>query len=546
MTEAPATPTPTPPEPAPDDRPRRQPMEVPTETREEIVRLHAHYGSREIARRLNPRLSRKVVQRILREEGCSESDPRSPKKKPSRLSPFTAQIEDLVDKGLTVTRILREIRAVGYDGGRTILAKRVEKLRVQKALLPKKQVKRRFETRPGEEMQIDWSPYTLSIAGRPTKAHAFGCLLCASRKLFLAFFKDERQPTLLEALARALEYFEGSALRVVLDNMATAVLGRIGSDNKPQWHPRFLDFARHYGFEPYACAVRDPDRKGKKEKSFRLVEDDHLKGVEFSSWEDLEHKTKVWLDETPDVGNLRIHGTTRQVPNEAWLSERELLIQLPEKRFPVHEDSVRLVDLDSTVSIRGTPYSVPSVLAGRSVAVRLYAEHFEVLDPQGRIAFSRRYVPDAEKGKLVIDPTHYATMKRRPRGGGGERLDEAFIKRFPELAPFVEGLKLRMKSLAPIHLRAMLRQVDGYGEEAFLAAAKRALEYRRFAAQAVERILERDYPLLELDPVAPLGGVGATVLGEVEPGTLDGYGRLDGTPSTGDHGDDEEGGSHGA
>ena len=31
---------------------------------------------------------------------------------------------------------------------------------------------------------------------------------------------------------------------------------------------------------------------------------------------------------------------------------------------------------------------------------------FEVLDPHGRIAFSRRYVVGADQGKLVIDPTH--------------------------------------------------------------------------------------------------------------------------------------------
>jgi hypothetical protein len=295
----------------------------------------------------------------------------------------------------------------------------------------------------------------------------------------------------------------------------------------PIWHPRFLDFARHYGFEPFACKVRDPDRKGKKEKSFRLVWDDFLKGSEFDSLDELNQRAKVWLDQTPEVANQRVHGTTRLVPNQAWLAERELLIQLPENRFPVYEQTVRVVDQDSTLSIEGTRYTVPPSLACRSVAVHLFAEHFEVLDSHQRVAFSRRYVPQADKGKLIIDPTHYATLKRRPHTQGHERLDEAFVKRFPTLAPFVMGLQLRMKALAPVHIRALLRLVHSYGEKAFLEAVTRAQDYRRFDAYAVERILEAHYPMLDEAPLAPFGGVGATLIGDVETGSLDDYADLD-------------------
>ncbi len=423
------------------------------ETRSEIVRLYAFYGTREIAPRV--RCSRKIVRRVLREQG-SLAPPKS-SSKTSKLDPFRETIEEKVAKELTVSRILREIREQGYSGGRSILAQHVRTLRAQKGLRPHKTVKRRFETHPGEEMQIDWSPFYVLIAGVVTVVHVLGCLLCASRKLWVYAYRNERQPTLLEALASAFEYFRGCCLRLVLDNMATAVLAHFGPDGKPIWHPRFLDFARHYGFEPFACAVGDADRKGKKEKSFRLVWDDFLKGSEFDSIDDLNRRLKIWLDETPKVGNQRVHGTTRLVPNQQWLSERELLIQLPEKRFPVYEQAVRIVDTDATLSIDGTPYTVPSSVAGRSVAVHLFAEHFEVLNAQHKVIFSRRYVPLAEKGKLIIDPTHYATVTRRQRTPGGHRLDEAFVRRFPSLAPFVSGLQLRMNRLTSIHIRRLLK-----------------------------------------------------------------------------------------
>ena len=514
--------------------------EIPEETRVEIVRLHPFYGSRKIARRV--RLSRKIVRRVLHEQGCLK--PPKPTNKASKLDPFRQTIEQKVEKELTVTRILREIRELGYSGGRSILSEHVRTLKAKLSPGTNKTVKRRFETRPGEEMQIDWSPYRIPIAGRLITVHALGCLLCASRKLWVYFFRNERQPTLLEGLARAFEYFEGCTLRVVLDNMATAVLGRWAPGRKPIWHPRFLDFARHYGFEPFACAVRDPDRKGKKEKSFRLLWDDFLKGSNFESLDELNQRLKIWLDETPDVANQRLHATTRLVPNQAWLSERDLLIQLPDKRFAVYEQSIRAVDQDSVLSIHGTRYTVPSSLASRSVAVRLFAEHFEVLNAHHRVVFSRRYASEKHKGKLIIEPTHYETRKpRKPTSGSAQRLDEAFLKRFPTLAPFVSGLQLRTKRLAPVHLRTLLRLVDSYGEEAFVAAVTRAQQYRRFDARAVERILERHHPLLDHDPLAPLGGVGPTLIGDVDAGSLDDYSILDHEPTstnTNDNDDSED------
>ena len=511
---------------------------VPQQTQQEIVRLHAYYGTREIALRVG--WSRKIVRRILREHGCLPPPQRTGD--PSKLKPFRQTIEEKVKLGLTVTRILREISEQGYSGGRSILAEHVRTVQTQLALHPHKNVKRRFETAPGEEMQIDWSPYRIPIDGKLITVHLLGALLCASRKLWVHAYRNERQSTLLEGLASAFGYFHGCCIRLVLDNMATAVLAHYGPGGKPIWHPRFLDFARHYGLDPFACAVRDPDRKGKKEKSFRLVWDDFLKGSKFDSLDELNQRLAVWLDNTPKVANQRIHGTTRLVPNQQWLSEREFLIQLPDKRFPVCEQSVRVVDQDSTVSIAGTRYTVPSSAAGRSVAVHLFAEHFEVLNAHHQVIFSRRYVPETEKGKLIIDPTHYATAKRRTRTPGGDRLEQAFLLRFPALAPFLHGLQLRMNRLTPIHIRSLLRLAEAYGEQALSAAVARAQEYRRFDAHAVKRILERDFPLLDDAPLAPLGGIGPVVLGEVEPGSLDDYSCLDGepdAPETG-HSDDQE------
>ncbi len=403
-------------------------------------------------------------------------------------------------KGLTTTRILREIAELGYTGGRSILGDHVRSLRTDTS---KPRAKRRFETPPAEELQLDWSPYSVPIAGKVTRVVAFAAILCWSRKLHVRFYRDERQATLITALDAAFRDFGGVARRVVVDGMNTAVLARVGADGRPIWHPRFAAVAELYGFSPFLCKPNDPDRKGKDERTFWYLELDFVRGSEWESLEHMNEEVRRWLDR---VANVRVHRTTRRVPDEAWREEKPLLIPLPDVRPALFDEETREVGRDTVISVRGTAYTVPAALAGRTVVVRLHADRFEVIDPRtGEVAFDRDYVPDAEKGRLVIAPEHHAALTRRSRPGRA-RVDAALVRRFPSLAPLVDGLRLRFKSLAHVHLARLVRLAEVYGDAAFVRAATRVQELRRFDALDVERLLERDHPLPpEHEPVPPVG-----------------------------------------
>lgn len=490
----------------------------------EIKRLHRmEFGTRRIAKKLG--LGRKLVRNVLDEQGLLEK-PEAQSKPASKLDPFRDKIKEKVHKGLTTSRILREIRNEGYPGGRTILADYVRTLRVQPT--PKKKVWRRFETRPGEETQFDWSPYRVSIGGVETVVHAFAATLGFSRKTHVRFYPDERLSTLLEAHTYAFADFEGVTRRGVYDRMSTVVLGTVGPDRKPLWHPRFRDFTSHYGYEAYLCKVADPDRKGKDERFFYYLERDFLRGSDFDSFNHINSQVRFWLD---TVANRRVHGTTRRVPQEAWEQEHPFLIALPESRYPTYDEELRKVGPDSVISVRGTPYTVPAQLAHQTVCVHLFSDHFEVCDHRGQVAFSRAYVPEAERGKLVIDPMHYESVRRRSAlpGGSVAQLEDALLIRFPGLDELCAGIRRRMKGLAHVHLRALWRLADRWGDEVFAEAAARAQQYRRFDAHAVRRILEREHPLPQEQPEAPLTAAARVLveLGDVDGGTLDDYAHLD-------------------
>jgi len=137
-------------------------------------------------------------------------------------------------------------------------------------------------------------------------------------------------------------------------------------------------------------------------------------------------------------------------------------------------------------------------------------------------------------------------MKRclSPVGGGSvAALEDAFCTRFPALEALVLGIKKRMKGLAHIHLRALWRLADRYGDENFLKVAERVQDFHRFDAQAVKRILERDFPLPDehLPLHSPLTAAARVIasLSDVDSGSLDDYAHLD-NPNSDDEEDDND------
>jgi transposase len=294
----------------------------------EIRVLHRHGKSiREIAREMG--LSRNTVRRYLRDGEAERYKPRPPR--PTKLDPFKgyviARLGAAAPEWIPASVLLMELRERGYPGGYTMLKRFVASLRPRQAVEPVV----RFETDPGEQMQVDWAV----IRRGSNRLSVFVATLGWSRATYVEFVTDERVETLIEAHENAFLAFGGTPREVLYDNMRTVVLERHGyGHGRHRFHPGFLDFARHCGFRPWLCAPYRAQTKGKVERFIRYLR--HSFYVPLASRlaqegliVDRETATLAagrWLRE---VANVRVHGTTGEVPAERLAIERVRLQPVP-------------------------------------------------------------------------------------------------------------------------------------------------------------------------------------------------------------------------
>jgi transposase len=229
----------------------------------EIRVLHRHGKSiREIAREMG--VSRNTVRRYLRDDEAERYRPRPLRR--TKLDAFKGYIIERLraaaPERIPASVLLMELRERGYSGGYTMLKVFVASLQPPEAAEPVI----RFETAPGEQMQVDWAV----IRRGENRLSVFVATLGWSRATYAEFVTDERVETLIEAHENAFLVFGGTPREVLYDNMRTVVLERHGyGRGRHRFHPGFLDFARHCGFRPRLCAPYRAQTKGKVERFIR-------------------------------------------------------------------------------------------------------------------------------------------------------------------------------------------------------------------------------------------------------------------------------------
>jgi len=159
----------------------------------------------------------------------------------------------------------------------------------------------------------------------------------------------------------------------MVDNLKSAVLERpSGAD--PVFNPKYLDFARHYGFTISPCAPARGNEKGRVERGVGYVKKNFLSRLTLPDFSAIHQAGRVWLD---TVANVQIHGETKQRPLDHFESEKKLLRPLP--ALPYDVGTIEPVRASSRFRVKydTNRYSVPAEYASVSSKAWLHRHYFK-------------------------------------------------------------------------------------------------------------------------------------------------------------------------
>ncbi len=222
-------------------------------------------------------------------------------------------------------------------------------------------------------------------------------------------------------------------------------------------NPQIVSVSRHYGLTIATCVPADPESKGGSEATVRiakadLVATDHNLRPAYRNFAELERACVEFSDRV----NTREHRITRRAPAVMLADERERLHPLPAVPHTVCFGQTRRVSWQSTISVGGALYSVPSTLAGERVWERVEGSELVVVEADGsdgphEVARHELTTP----GRPAIKDEHYpprppGALERRPRA----RTDEEAA--FLALGPGAEAWLVKAAAEGAQRLRSKL------------------------------------------------------------------------------------------
>jgi transposase len=274
-------------------------------------------------------ISRTTVRKYLRASQAPTAAARAAK--PIKLDDYRAYLKARVAAAhpdwIPSTVLFDEIVALGYTGCVRTVSGYLATLKPPRRDDPLV----RFETPPGQQMQLDWGSFKLN----GQRISLFLATLGWSRFSFGLFVEDEQFETLRDCHEQAFEAFDGVPLEVLYDNMRTVVQQRNAyGRGLHQFHPGLKDLAHHYTFLPRLCRPYRAKTKGKVERcigyirrSFYVPLVSRYKQLgQTLDLETLNLEFARWLAVT---ANARVHGTTGEVPSDRLDRERLALQPLP-------------------------------------------------------------------------------------------------------------------------------------------------------------------------------------------------------------------------
>jgi Mu transposase-like protein len=280
---------------------------------------------------------------------------------------------------------------------------------------------------PGLWMQWDYGDGP-DVGGRATVL--FCAWLAWSRFRVVLALWDKTMPSVVMALDRALRRFGGAPTYALTDNERTVSIDHVCGIAVR--NPQIVSVGRHYGLSVATCVPADPQSKGGSEATVRiakadLVPTDHNLRPAYEDFGELETACEAFCERV----NAREHRITRRPPAAMLAEERERLHGLPQVPHTVCLGQTRKVSWQSTISVGGAIYSVPSGLVDERVWARADGSELIVVHadgPEGAREVARHGL--TTPGRPSLRDEHYpprpaGALERKPKAASAD--EQAFL-----------------------------------------------------------------------------------------------------------------------
>lgn len=253
--------------------------------------------------------------------------------------------------------------------------------------------------------------------------------------------------------------------------------------NLVRFNPRFLAFAREYGFIPRACHVAAAWEKGKVERAIGYIRQNFWPLRSFTDLADVNAQARQWVRE---AANQRKHRETGQAPGERF--QAEFLRPVPLLAPDYRDTAEALVHKDLRLSFDGNRYCAPPRYVGHKLTVKADSSSVTLYDQSKEIVtyprcWERGRVFGAERFQKEL----FAQLAAAQRSAAQQRLIQLLGS---PAEYYLRKLADTDRSLAR-QVRELLDLIRDYGPEAVSAALKKAHAAQAFGSDYIANILRQ-------------------------------------------------------
>lgn len=461
-----------------------------------IITLHKQgVSERQIAKTTG--VHRTTIRKIIYNYKTKQIEEPVAKECATMLDGWHEQIINLKERSLSTVRIWEELQSMGCSASYSSLTRYIRKHNI------KNNTCIRFHTKAGEEAQVDFGDIGLQYnpQGKRVKAYIFNMRLSYSRLDYYEVVFDQSIETWIQCHINAFTYFAGTPEVIKLDNLKAGVVS--ANFYEPVFQKEYLRLAKHYNTLLSPCRPYQPQEKGKVESGIKYIKNNFFSGREFNSYNELTSSLARWQEKA----NLRIHGTTKQVPQEVFMQEESSRLKtLPADVFDLSSWHNRKVARDCHVTIENNYYSVPSKYVSCMVLIQLKPKMVQIYSLNNELLARHERVTD-QQGIFTTNTSHYAKYKRLCPGF--TEYEERYLEQIAKIGKncqlFVDNLKQVKTKDWHRAARGIVALRKNYSDELIDKACLRALHYGITSYGKIKKMLESNAINLPL-PSFKVGG----------------------------------------